>query len=113
MQRAEILAIAVHHAWYACSHALDEDPVLWADIPTWRRAALEHTIGFWESWSTYDDLDFTTFLAATQLTWMQYHRRQNWTHAELTPYVDLPKDQQAKLLAMLKTYILFRQFTLD
>ena len=111
MQRAEILAIAVHHAWYACSLALGENPVSWAEISVWRRDALEHTIGFWESWGRYYDLDFPSFLAATQLTWIQFHRRHHWTHAELVPYVDLPSDQKKKLLAMLKTYILFREFT--
>jgi hypothetical protein len=111
MQRAEILAIAVHHAWYACSHALGENPVSWVDIPSWRRDALEHTIGFWESWTMYRDLDYPTFLAATQLTWIQFHRRHRWTHAELTPYVSLPLEQQKKLLVMLKTYLLFREFT--
>lgn len=111
MGRAEILAVAVHHAWYACSHALGEQPPLWADIPAWRRAALEHTIGFWETWTTYEDLDYPSFLAATQITWINYHHRHRWTYAELTPYAALPPDQQKKLLVMLKTYLLFREFT--
>ena len=111
MQRAELLAIAVHHAWLTRSFALGETPVLWAEIPAWRRDALEHTIGFWESWMEYRDLDYPSFLAATQLTWIQFHRRHHWTYAELTPYVTLPPEQQTKLLAMLKTYVLFRGFT--
>lgn len=111
MPRAESLAIAVHHAWYVCSQALGETPVPWELIPDWRRDALEHTIGFWESWAQYDDLDYPTFLAATQYTWIQYHRRHQWDHAELVPYATLPPGQQKKLAAMLRTYLLFREFT--
>lgn len=114
MERAEILVRAVHHAWYACSKMQGESPVSWADMPEWRRNALEHTVGFWESWESWEsckDLDFPSFLAVTQLTWVQFHRRHHWAHTELLPYVSLPADQQKKLLAMLKTYILFRELT--
>lgn len=111
MHRAEVIAIAVHQAWCGVSLSLGETPVSWENIQPWRRAALEHTVGFWESWGSYRDLDLPTFLAATQVTWMHYHRRNKWEHSELVAYSSLPPDQQRKLNAMLQTYILFREFT--
>lgn len=106
--RDEILSASVHQAWRAVALSLGESPTDWETIEPWRRAALEHTIGFWESWNTYRDLDYPTFLAATQVTWMQYHRRNHWQHSALVPYAQLSTDQQRKLRAMLDTYILFR-----
>jgi len=110
VHRAEILAVAVHQAWCTISQVLGETPVPWDQIPSWRRSALEHTVGFWESWSDYRDLDQPSFLAATHVTWMQYHRRNNWAYSDLTPYVDLQPEQKRKLRAMLDAYVLFRGF---
>lgn len=101
--------MAVHNAWCAVSRSLGESPIALADIPEWRRSALEHTIGFWESWSNYDDLDVNAFCAATQLGWLQYHRRHNWTYTELEPFMLLPLPQRRKLIAMLRAYILVRE----
>jgi hypothetical protein len=109
MGRSEIILTAVHNAWRAVSLSLGESPVRLEDAPEWRRSALEHTIGFWESWSNYDDLDVQAFCAATQLAWTQYHRRHNWTHTELAPFIVLPLAQRRKLIGMLKAYILVRE----
>jgi hypothetical protein len=108
MDRAEILAMAVHSAWCAVSISIGETPVLWAVAPEWRRNALHHTIGFWESWNQYEELDERTFCAATQLMWTQYHKRNKWTHSELIPYASLNVLQKAKLPAMLRQYIFTR-----
>lgn len=78
------------------------------DIPSWRRAALVHTIGFWESWDQYADLDVEPFCVATHLVWTQYHQRNHWTYTDLTPFVSLAPPQQRKLRAMLSAYRLIR-----
>lgn len=109
MQRSEILLTAVHNAWCAVSLSLGETPMPLASAPEWRRKALEHTIGFWESWSNYDDLDVHTFCCATQLAWMQYHRRNNWHYTPLDAFITLPLGQRRKLIGMLKAYILVRE----
>lgn len=104
-----MLLTAVHNAWCAVSLSLGESPVPLSEIPAWRREALEHTIGFWESWNNYDDLDVHSFCCATQLAWMQHHRRHNWQHTQLDPFVALPLAQRRKLVGMLKAYILTRE----
>ena len=109
MNRAEILAEAVHLAWYARTIALGESPVRWSDAPAWRRSALEHTIGFWESWESTIPLHDNEMLDATQLAWIQYHQRNDWDYAELLMYGALPAEQQTKLRAMLDAYLLFRR----
>jgi len=111
MQRTDAIVAAVHQAWCVVSLELGERPIPFDIIEPWRLRALEHTVGFWESWGSYQDLDYPTFLAATQITWIQYHRRNGWTYSELQAWVDLPADQQRKLRAMLDTYILFRSFS--
>ena len=109
MQRSEILLIAVHNAWCAVSLSLGEPPIPLSDIPHWRRDALEHTIGFWESWSNYDELELPALCAATQLAWMQYHRRHRWDHTPLESFAILPFTQRRKLIGMLKAYVLVRE----
>lgn len=109
MERADILLAAVHNAWCAVSLSLGEAPVPLAEIPVWRRAALEHTIGFWESWHQYDDIDVDHFCAVTHYTWLQYHRRNGWTYSALVPFVSLAEPQQRKLVAMLRAYLLVRE----
>lgn len=109
MERADIFLTAVHNAWCAVSLSLGETPVPLVEIPPWRRAALEHTIGFWESWQNYDDLDLEGFCAATQYTWMQYHRRNGWTYSTLAPFAALAQPQRRKIVAMLRTYLLVRE----
>lgn len=108
MNRAETLAAAVHAAWSAVSLHLGEDPVSWEQAPEWRKSALHHTIGFWESWHQYESLEMTSFCAATHLTWVRFHQRHNWTYSDLTPYAALPMDQQLKLVAMLRAYLFTR-----
>lgn len=108
MNRPEILAVAVHSAWSAVSLVLGETPVSWESAPPWRKDALHHTIGFWESWHQYDSLDIKSFCAATHLTWVNFHKRHQWTYVELIPYVGLPVAQQKKLPAMLRQYLYTR-----
>ena len=108
MSRAEILAAAVHSAWGAVSLSLGEAPVSWELAEPWRLKALHHTIGFWESWHQYDDLDVRAFCAATHLTWLNYHRRNKWAYTDLVPYSALSGTQQQKLPAMLRQYLFTR-----
>lgn len=80
----------------------------WGHAPEWRQRALHHTIGFWESWHQYDSLNERTFCMATHLTWVNFHKRHQWTYAQLIPYISLPPNQQKKLPAMLRQYLFTR-----
>ncbi|MBA2708696.1 MAG: hypothetical protein H0U59_12900 [Gemmatimonadaceae bacterium] len=112
MNRYEIVCEAVHNAWCAVSLSLGETPVRWSDAPEWRRSALQHTVGFWDSWGDFSSFEPLEFCVVTHLTWAQYHKRNNWVFTDLSSYSALPAAQQRKLQAMLQAYLLVRKIFL-
>lgn len=109
MDRSTVLVAAVHGAWCACSLALGETPVPWDAAPEWRKSALQHTLGFWESWDNYGEIDIRHFCSVTHFAWANYHRRNHWTYSDLTPFAQLEPAQQKKLEVMFRAYVFFRE----
>jgi hypothetical protein len=111
MDRQTLLVEAVHLAWCARSLLLGETPASWAETPDWRRAALEHTVGFWESWEDTEPMERDPLLWChiTQAAWIQYHERRHTEGVVLVGFGELELPQRSKLSAMLQAYLAVRR----
>lgn len=118
-ERMEILAAAVHQAWY-CVSVLShhERGNTWTSAPDWQKSVIYHTVAFWES------MDFTPAShfevgRVTHAVWMKYMSRQGWvygptldldtkTDPDMVSFDNLPESEREKDYAVIDTYLVMR-----
>ncbi len=117
--RLQVMAAAVHTAWFAFAQAAGQSAQPWEECPEYQKGDTLHLVRFYEAFDPRDlSLDYLSGTA--HVVWMKKKIRDGWTfgpvrdasaktHPSLIPFEQLPLAEQMKDRIVVQAYLTMRK----